>query len=311
MYRIFIPYDLGEETQRDLLLSLKNHSEAGPIKRKGTQFALSLGAVFSANVSRPPLSPQDYIVPQVSQSFARSLQQAPAVAQAMWGQPFAETDNLDTGKYYHASDFLQPGLTKIMGDIPTFLAFHDNRTFETDIASLKIYNVSTIGKQLQGAAAMYLVSAILQQNDWYAVPVSGDYANSYYHKPNCLPLNYPNYTLEDSACSDSDGATTVHSIVTQQTYSLSYNGKGKPPISPSDLVTQLAQNGTVIWSALLDGAYGCTFQGTAGQPIQVIKPDNSIDLSCLSTLPIYLTKVSQCPAGAVFVGGKCPFGYES
>ena len=60
---------------------------------------------------------------------------------------------------------------------------------------------------------------------------------------------------------------------------------------------------------LFDGAYNCTFAGMAGGFAININPEHSLDVACLSTLPIYLSHGSSCPDGAVWVDGKCPFGF--
>ncbi len=61
---------------------------------------------------------------------------------------------------------------------------------------------------------------------------------------------------------------------------------------------------------LFDGAYNCTMAGKAGGSVVNLNADGSLDVACLSALPIYLSKGSSCPAGAVQVGGKCPFGFN-
>lgn len=60
---------------------------------------------------------------------------------------------------------------------------------------------------------------------------------------------------------------------------------------------------------LFDGAYNCTLEGKARGSTVTVNTDGSLDIACLSSLPIYLSKGSPCPAGAVKVGGKCPFGF--
>lgn len=58
---------------------------------------------------------------------------------------------------------------------------------------------------------------------------------------------------------------------------------------------------------LFDGAYNCTFEGRAGGSVVGVGADGSLDVACLSVLPMYVGK-GGCPDGAVLVGGKCPFG---
>ncbi len=58
---------------------------------------------------------------------------------------------------------------------------------------------------------------------------------------------------------------------------------------------------------LFDGAYNCTLAGRAGGSVVSLNADSSLNMACLSVLPMYVNK-GRCPAGAVWVGGKCPFG---
>ena len=58
---------------------------------------------------------------------------------------------------------------------------------------------------------------------------------------------------------------------------------------------------------LFDGAYNCTFAGRAGGSVVSLNADSSLNMACLSVLPMYRGK-GACPDGAVWVDGKCPFG---
>ena len=59
--------------------------------------------------------------------------------------------------------------------------------------------------------------------------------------------------------------------------------------------------------ALFDGAYNCTYAGQAGGSVVSLNADNSLNMACLSVLPMYIS--GSCPDGAVYVGKKCPFGH--
>ena len=65
----------------------------------------------------------------------------------------------------------------------------------------------------------------------------------------------------------------------------------------------------VYMPVLFDGASICTLEGKTGGSAVNLNADGSLDVACLSSLPIYLLKGSACPGGAVQVGGKCPFGF--
>ena len=62
---------------------------------------------------------------------------------------------------------------------------------------------------------------------------------------------------------------------------------------------------------LFDGAYDCTLEGKAGGSSVVnVNADGTLDVSCLSVLPMYLPKNTACPHGAVIVNRNYPFKYE-
>ena len=64
---------------------------------------------------------------------------------------------------------------------------------------------------------------------------------------------------------------------------------------------------TVDLPVLFDGAYNCTFAGQAGGSVVRLNADSSLNMACLSVLPMYVGH-GGCPNGAVWVNNKCPFG---
>ena len=73
------------------------------------------------------------------------------------------------------------------------------------------------------------------------------------------------------------------------------------------LIGQAQATTEVDLPVLFDGAYNCTFQGHASGSVVNLNADGSLDMACLSVLPMYLNG-GACPDGAVWVDGKCPFG---
>lgn len=59
---------------------------------------------------------------------------------------------------------------------------------------------------------------------------------------------------------------------------------------------------------LFDGNYNCTAEGKAGGFVVNPGPNGTVDVSCVSQLPMYLECGTPCPPSTQ-VGGKCPFGY--
>lgn len=68
------------------------------------------------------------------------------------------------------------------------------------------------------------------------------------------------------------------------------------------------------WADLLsmsNGSYHCTAAGRAGGSVLHIEDDGSMNLNCLSQLPIYLPCDRKTPYPTHGrIGGRCPFGYH-
>lgn len=103
------------------------------------------------------------------------------------------------------------------------------------------------------------------------------------------------------------------------------SGEGKwvsfnSPTSPTQLeqlvgeastfgLMSFIESSAAYMPVLFDGSYNCTLAGKAGGASINVNDDGSLNVACLSALPIYLDDGTPCPDGAVQVGGKCPFGY--
>jgi hypothetical protein len=232
-------------------------------------------------------------------TFLQSLHQAPTVPQAIWSP--------STG----ASGDFQHGLSLIMNDASTFIAFASNGTFSGSPAP-----TFTGGElPLLASTNVYEASWFLQQNGWYAIPgPMSTAADTLSHTDD--------HDLGDGGIAWTQGvelAAGYRSPVTNRTYTLRYGGSGKPSTSQTDMLGQLngilrgsegsANYGVVATPALFDWAYNCTFEGKAGGALVAVGADGSVDMACMSVLPMRLVEGSPCPEGAKLDGEKCPFGY--
>ena len=79
----------------------------------------------------------------------------------------------------------------------------------------------------------------------------------------------------------------------------------------TNVLQVIANNKLADFDFLYDGNYNCTAAGKAGGHVLNIGDDGTLDVSCMSQLPIYLScsPKAECPT-TVLVGGKCPFGYD-
>lgn len=218
--------------------------------------------------------------------FNQALQQSPNVASAMWPStlnPATDTlANLASAHLANSASFapiLTAGLQLIMNDIGTFIAFAGNGLFSTPIPPANELSAFTSG--YTGALDTHILSEILANNSISATPGSIVTANPCTSGPVCT--------------------SSYWSPVTGRQYS--FTGS-----STSSLIKKALATMEVDLPVLFDGAYNCTLAGQAGGSVVSLRADKSLDMACLSVLPMYLGKKSACPDGAVWVHGKCPFG---
>ena len=185
-----------------------------------------------------------------------------------------------------------------MSDLPTFVAFAANGLFSGSSASYSnAFNQDTDSVPLSAAASVYSGSNILSANGWYAAPGAVEPLGP----SGCTALGTGGYF-----CGILNEGTTYQSAVSGRFYSLRHKDS-RATIAGIDLLKQL-DAGMANVPVLFDGAYNCTYEGKAGNLLGV-HVDGTLDVACMSALPMYLDKDWVCPAGAVYVGGKCPFGF--
>ena len=244
----------------------------------GSQTESDPNASLSAPAALDPTSPPVVI-------FNQALQQSPNVASAMWPSTLnTATDtlkNLASAQIANSASFgpiLTAGLQLIMNDVGTFIAFAGNGLFSTPMPSANEPSAYTSG--FTGALDTYILSEILAKNSISATPGS---------------------IVTADPCSSGPVCTSSYwSPVTGRQYSFT----GSKTVS---LINEAVATTEMDLPVLFDGAYNCTLAGQAGGSVVSLKADGSLNMACLSVLPMYVGK-SGCPDGAVWVDGKCPFG---
>lgn len=172
---------------------------------------------------------------------------------------------------------LTAGLQLIMGDVGTFIAFAGNGIFSTPLPPTS--EASAYNSGFTGALDTYILSEVLARNSISATPGS---------------IVTTNPCASGSLCTSS-----YWSPVTGRQYSFSGS-------NTYFLITEAMGTMEVDLGVLFDGAYNCTFAGQAGGSVVSLKADSSLNVACLSVLPMFIQ--GDCPEGATFVDGKCPFG---
>ena len=259
--------------------------------------------------------------PRVVQIFTQSIQQSKGVSSAMFDTPMnGDLSSYPSGLSYlfdsvtGAENALNDALSLIMSDMPTFLEFAAHGNYSTNPALVQVSQTPA----LYSAVNTYAIGQVLAQNQFSATPMPTISKAEFQSGRNCT-------SLED-VCQDSASHVYYWSNVTSMQYltafSGSFNQDGRPKSQPLlqdiegeasifTLLEYIETKSLAYMPVLFDGAYNCTLEGKAGGPAVSVNTDGTLDIACLSALPIYLEKGSPCPAGAVLVDGKCPFGYSN
>ena len=185
-----------------------------------------------------------------------------------------------------------------MSDVKTFLAFADNGRFTT----LQSANVpgSSSDFDLSVGLNTFVTSKLMQSNNYFATP--GDIVDeaAFTSKVDCA-------TTSDSGCRTTDGKLFYWSPSTHRQYELRAKS-GTPVIDLSTLMQHVGQDSWADAQLLFDGSYNCTAAGLAGGKIVNAGANGTVDVGCVSQLPMYLECGTPCPPSTQ-VGGICPFGY--
>ena len=257
---------------------------------------------------------QSNINPAAAQAFEQSLQNTEGVRSILFDLPYNAKDNVSTepglaADVAVAGALLSSALGLIMKDVPTFSAWAAHGLYSGPAQQV---TVSPAGSGVATAYGTYIVGEALSQSHFSATPTTKSTKDVFQKARTC--------TAAGDVCKDSTGYY-YWSETTQQQYRLnepsnwasSSNGEeslqqsGYEP-TPFGLF-QYLETTNIFMPVLFDGAYNCTFEGRAGSSAVNFTADGSLDVACLSALPIYLETDASCPAGAVKVDGKCPFGF--
>ena len=249
-----------------------------------------------------------------AQAFAQSIQNTPAVGSIFFGTSTASSRSLTLGvspdvpagiTSSRSDPLQQSALSLIMSDVPTFSAWAAHGLYSGPTGSMNIVGADGLTSSID----TYIVGEFLRQSHFSATPTSTTVSKADFQQGRTCT------TLGD-VCKDNHGKTYFWSQAYQTTYQINEPknwasdkaGESLDEVSAYGLLKYIETTDAYM-PVLFDGAYNCTLEGKAGVSAVNLKADNSLDVACLSTLPIYLSKGWSCPNGAVQVGGKCPFGF--
>ena len=247
-----------------------------------------------------------------AQAFAHSIQNTPAVSSILFGASSARNQTIQLGLNPELPAELTSGLQQqsalslIMSDVPTFSAWAAHGLYSGSTGSMNIVGADGLTSSFD----TYIAGEVLSQSQFSATPASTTVSKGDFQQGRTCT------TLGD-VCKDIDGKTyywsqayrTTYQINEPQDWASGLARKQLDEVSAYGLLKYIETTDAYM-PVLFDGAYNCTLEGKAGGSAITLKADNSLDVACLSSLPIYLSKGSPCPTGAVQLDGKCPFGFN-
>lgn len=229
------------------------------------------------------------------------MQQTPGLTKALWPAGTEDSKSIQVGALdsflgnasQHMADTINRGVNLLMSDMPSFVAFAENGRFSgSETISLP---AKTAG--LDFALTTYMLSEAMAQNGWYITPYNGRYPRERMDK------------MADGCTMDDNNVCSIYELVTfwsastGRIYNLN-NGRGNH-VSPLKLTQAIVTNGWASLEVLFDGAFNCTAGGKAGSAAINFNWDGTLDISCVSQVPVNIGCGGMCPTP--FINGSCPF----
>ncbi len=246
-------------------------------------------------------------VKYAAQAFIISMQQTPGFAKALYPSGTDDSKTVQIGQLSTdlgttvdtLSHMINNAVTLLMSDLPTFVQFAQSGKY-SGMTSFSIPN-ETVGLDI--ALKTYLSSMAMGGNGWWADAFVGPYLRTDDRFKNCV-FN------DNNICVDSIDNAMYLSPDTGRLYMLLHGGSGFADRTPNQLAQDLVNNQWAPLNVLFDGAFNCTAKGKAGTTDIQFTFNGTLDISCISQLPLYqgcaaALEYTVCPSP--FKNGSCPF----
>ena len=238
-----------------------------------------------------------------SQALVISVQQAPSFTKALWPSGTEDSKTIQVGELNdllgnattQMSEMMNNGLMLLMSDMPTFVAFAESGRFSGS-ESLSLPE-KTAG--LDYGLTTYMLSEAMAKNGW-TIGLFGPL------KREDVPIDFMCTYSDNNVCT-AYGLATFWSKDTGRVYHL--NGLGSDGKTPLQVTKDIVAQGWASLEVLFDGAYNCTAEGKAGSAAINFNWDGTLDIACVSQVPVNIGCGSPCPVA--WINGACPFGVNS
>lgn len=271
--------------------------------------ALSFGLAFLGAPSiAVGLLSLEQSVKYAAQGLLISVTQAPGFSKAMWPSGTSDSKSVQVGNLndeltkasQQMAGMINTAVQLLMSDMPTFVAFAESGRFSG--AQSMSLPAKTDG--LDYALTTYLLSETMAKNGWYASPYLGPYPTA----ASVTSKTYPGFGCKmgaNNVCTTTGIEAYYWSQSTQRVYSLSHPGRTDKDKTPVQLTQDIVSKGWAALDVLFDGAYNCTAEGKAGSAAINFNWDGTLDIACISQLPVKIACFTPCISP--LINGKCPF----
>ncbi|KAL8806964.1 MAG: hypothetical protein Q9182_000945 [Xanthomendoza sp. 2 TL-2023] len=250
-----------------------------------------------------------------SQTFIIASQQAPNVGRALWPSGTDRSQSIQSADLHlklgnisgELGYMMDGGVRLLMTDPNTFVNYADNGRYSgpnvTDTGENSSLTIPSGTDTVAYALKTFLVSTSLWQNKWYSTFWLGPF-----YTQESVSKSFGRCQFDDSGLcvlpTDSDMAI-YWSPYTYRVYKLACEGP-KNALKPREMVRNILDYGWAPLSFLFDGGFNCTAEGRAGSTAVNFNYDGTLDLACVSQLPMYTLCGSICPVTQT--NGSCFFG---
>ena len=245
----------------------------------------------------------------IAETLLVGLQSAPGVAKAIWPAGTDSSKSIQIGDLEtelsnlvnETSNSINAGLQLLMSDMPSFIGFASTGAFSG--ATPPSLPAQTEG--LDMALRTYIVSSAMSHNNWQ---VYGAYNTSDGASGKTNDSLTELIGLKGDANSISKDYDMWYSQSTNRLFLAGTQNHEKLGVG-GQLMEDIVSNKWGTLPMLLDNGFDCTWSGNnlKGQSNLInVKPDGTIDFSCISQVWFCIHGGFSCPTAEV--DGKCPFG---
>ena len=243
----------------------------------------------------------------VAQGIVLSIANTPGLAKSFWPSGTADSKIVQIGELdkqlsnasQDMANMMNTAVELLMTDVPTFVAFAENGRFSGN----QTMSLPAKTDGLDFALTTYLTSQTMGKNGWYMSPHLGPYPTAASVEAQTAP-GFGCKMGPNNICTAYGMDAEFWSQSTQRVYTLVKPHPNNDK-TPFQLLQDIVASQWASLDVLFDGAFNCTAEGKAGSTAINFNWDGTLDIACVSQLPVKISCGADCPGP--LVNGNCPF----